>query len=150
MEEHEEYLGIVASMFMAKKWRGGYAILATTKRIVGVDWFKGSFKDNLALMRKFDPSAESKPGKEEIEEAIQALLKSKDFEIKKEEIGRIRLKKLGRFKPAHVKFLLRSGDEINVNIWPSGPQFFAAARAVFERVGELMQEFYPEALELED
>jgi hypothetical protein len=134
MEGQEKLLGGVHDFLMTRGFRGGYAIIATTKRIVGIKPF------GTKISQRDIPD----------EELVQKSVKDKDFEIKKEEISKLLLKKPGSIRGGHLKIVPKSGKEILIKIVTSGPGSGKLALAAFQKVGDLMQAFYPEALELEE
>lgn len=152
MEEEEKFLGGFASPYLARGWIRGYAIYATTKRVIGVKKRMGALVNEgptggllgvyaRSKLGKGDSEVQSKLAQGGVEKEIKELFKSKDFELSKEEIKCIQLKEPGRLKPGHLKILQKKGKEIEIRIWPYP--------GLFEKVGELMQDFFPEALEIE-
>jgi hypothetical protein len=156
MEENEKYLGGLESPYLNKGWpkTGGYAIHVTTKRIIGVKKRRDVFSLNLGASRrvKGEMQRESKLEGDSTSEEMKKLLEAKDMEIRKQEIKQIRLKKVGALTPGHLIVALKSGEETKIDILQQGRHLDYAypGPRLFERVGELMQAFYPEALQLED
>ncbi len=154
MEEQEKYLGEVRSGYLARGVASGYAIYVTTKRIIGVKKRRDGFLDTPDLVgliydheiEKHEMELASKLEKDVNGEGMKMLLESNDLEIKKEEIKRIQLKKSEGWRTGHLKILLRTGKEIGIRMLVGTPKY----TKVFEKLGELMQAFYPEVLELED
>jgi hypothetical protein len=155
MEEQERYLGAVGGSPLAKGILNGYALYATTKRIIGVKERRDAFLDQPDLvgllyyrkkMEKHEKQLETEFKESFSGEAMKRILESKDLEIKKDEIRTIRLKKNGSVRPGHIRFQLKSGKEIEIRILSeanSHPGFF-------QKIGDLLQAFFPEALELEN
>jgi hypothetical protein len=156
MEEQEKYLGGLESAYLNKGWpkTGGYAIHVTTKRIIGTKKGLDIFAPNLGASRrvKHETESESKLEGDSTGEEMKKLLEAKDMEIRKQEIKQIRLKKVGALTPGHLIIALKSGEETKIDILQQGrhPDYAYPGPKLFERVGELMQAFYPEALQLED
>jgi hypothetical protein len=145
MEEQEKYLDGITSKWLARGLIRGYAIYATTKRLIGVSKRKQVLEAGF-LPGVIKVSRDAKKEKSELEgdqsmQVIKDLLKSKDFEAKKSDIKLISLKKPGAFKQGRVKILLNSGEEIEIKL---------GSRAVFERVGEIMQSFSPDLVQVEN
>jgi hypothetical protein len=137
----------IASKALARGLIRGYAIYATTKRLIGVKKRKQVLEATfLGLPGAVKVSRDAKKEKSALEkgkskQAIEDLLKSKDFEANKNDIKLISIKKPGAFKQGHLKILLNSGKEIEIKL---------GSRGIFERVGQIMQSFSPDAVQLED
>jgi hypothetical protein len=145
MDEQEEYLDGIESEGLARGMIGGYAIHATTKRLIGVSRRKQILEAELGLpgaikVWRDEKKEYSKLEKGESQQFIEDLLKSKDFEANKNDIKLI-LMRPSRFKRGHLKILLKSGEDISLRL---------GTRAIFERVGEIMQPFSPGILKRED
>ena len=157
MQENEVYLGGVTSPWLGRRMRV-CAIHATSRRMIGTK------VDTRSRVEKFVEIHEvhntlgnyvgwptksvnvlSSPTREELDMVFNTLMKSKDFEIKKEEIKQIQLKTPGILRGGHIKFLLKTGKEIEVHMH-SCPQH----EELSEKVRKLMQAFYPEVLKVED
>jgi hypothetical protein len=137
MEKQEKYLGHVP----ASTYFRGFVIIATTKRLIGVKRLLSSSLVGLNLDLK--SYAESKLKDEEADKLFKDVLKSVYFEIKKDNIKAIRLKKpstLG-LRSGHFDILSKSGNEIKLRL--ATPKAFRLAR-------DMIQAFYPEALKVED
>jgi hypothetical protein len=154
MEEQEKFLGDLRSSALSKgkAKTGGYVLYVTTKRIIGVqDRLKGFLVSGGGLVGYLSYRRIEKHDRQlrtELEEDLNCdswrkILESKDLEIKRDEIQAIILKDSERHRAGHIKFQLKSGKEIEINILGGSGSFFPA-------VGDLLQAFYPEAIELED
>ena len=137
MEEHEKYLGEVTSIRF-RRYMGGLTVIATSMKLIGV---KGWNVSLIHLEKRLNLLAESKLSKDDVDELFKKALKSKEFEIGKDDIKVIRLKKPGPVRLGTFNILLKSGKEIKLYLDDS---------SLFYRVGELMQAFYPEAVELDN
>jgi hypothetical protein len=147
MDEQEEYLDGIESEELARGMIGGYGLYATTKRLIGVSRRKQILEaeflglpGTIKLWRD-EKKEYSKLEKGESQHFIEDLLKSKDFEANKNDIKLIILMRPSRFKRGHLKILLKSGEDISLRL---------GTRAIFERVGEIMQSFSPGILKRED
>ncbi len=138
MEQGEEFVGGFGGGFLSRGRLPGYGIYATTKRIIGVNVRKigrpflgggmaGLVNGQLTPKLSFDESAR----------VIQELDEKKEFEIAKDEISRIEIKGPGPISQGHIIIFPRTGDEAKVGI---------LHKVGFQRLRELMQVFYPEAL----
>jgi hypothetical protein len=137
MEGQEKFLGGVHDSLMQRGiGRGGYAIIATTQRIVGIKPFFDIYYSPRDIPN---------------DELIQKSVKDKDFEIKKEEISKLLLKKPRRTHAGYLKILSKSGKEIQIKIVTRRPVGgLNLALAAFQKLSDLIQAFYPEAVELEE
>src|SRR6266567_2679581 len=104
MEDSEMFLGGFAGGFLARGLTHiGYGIYFTTSRLIGIDLSKnggGALGGTLAgfihgeLMPKLTP--------EESDKTITDLDRIKDFEMEKNQISRIELKKPGMLESGHI------------------------------------------------
>jgi hypothetical protein len=156
MEVDEKYLGGLESPYLNKGWpkTGGYAIHVTTKRIIGVKKRGDAFSLDLGASKrvKGETQRESKLERDNTSEEMKKLLEAKDIEIRKQEIKQIRLKKVGTLTPGHLIIALNSGEETKIDILQQGRHLDYAypGPRLFEKIEELMQAFYPEAVQLEN
>lgn len=156
MEQEEKYLGGLESAYLNKGWPkvGGYAIHVTTERIIGVKKRRDVFSLNLGASKRVEDEMqrESKLEGDSTGEEMKKLLEAKDVEIRKQEIKQIRLKKVGTLTPGHLIVGLKSGEETKIDLLQQGRHLDHAypGSRLFEKVQELMQAFYPEAVQLED
>jgi hypothetical protein len=156
MEEQEKYLGDVRGSPLKKGLLEGYALYATTLRIIGVkerrDILLEEGKPGLINivyqheMKKHDQQFETDMEKGFGNEQMKKILEKKDLEIRKEEIKAIQLKKNGSVMPGHIKFQLKSGNEIEIKILSEANRH----PGFFQRLGDLLQAFFPEGLEIEE
>ncbi|WXG46829.1 MAG: zinc ribbon domain-containing protein [Candidatus Atabeyarchaeum deiterrae] len=154
----ENYLGGVYSPSIGKDkiWDWKFAVHATDRRLLAVSasgglrragWgianALGGVADALSItshvsqtyVRSFKPEK----SKEKNTQIIQALDGSpKEFELLREDIERIDMKKPGIIALHHgyIKIIPQSGSEINLNI---------RDRTAFDRLKKLMIAFFPEA-----
>jgi hypothetical protein len=173
MEEQEKYLGGVSSVFWRREGlRGGYMVVATTKRLIGVkladlstlatqtvrmrrsDFEEARITDSKKTYIDMISQAPQVLTEEQARGLIQLLLKVKDFEVKKEDIEKILLHSPGRFRGGNLKIQGKPIGEIEIKIFsePSiGPTrgMHKQTADLFERISNLMQTFCPEAFELE-
>jgi hypothetical protein len=156
MEEQEKYLGEVRGSPLKKGLLEGYALYATTHRIIGVkerrDILLEEGKASLTSiiyeheMKKRDQQLESEMETGLGNEQMKKILEKKDLEIRKDEIKAIQLRKNGSVMPGHVKFLLKSGNEIEIKILSEANRH----PGFFQRLGALLQVFFPEGLEIQE
>lgn len=150
--EEEQYLGGMTSANFKKGMMSGYGIYATDRRIIGTKKRKGVLKGFLvagvlggkagtvkgdilrgAFARAFT--------KDESAKEIQDLEKNKDFDIYKENIEEIEIKKPGAMHGGHVKVKPKQGKQIEIGMH---------GRDEFGQMVDLMRAFYPEALKVEE
>ncbi len=72
---------------------------------------------------------------------IQELVEKKDFEIGKEQIAQIEIKKGGFMKNGHLMIVPKSGETIKIKVY--GNNEFSMTR-------DLMQSFSPESVKVID
>ena len=133
----EQFLGGFGSGFLARGFVAGYGVYATNLRIFGVLDPTPVSNGHLAglvegeLMPKLSP--------EENVKVIGILDAKKDFDVTKDQISRIELKRPGLLGTGHMAISPKNGGELKVSI---------RHRIGFERLRDVMQVFYPEALSL--
>ena len=133
----EQFLGGFGSGFLARGFAAGYGVYTTNLRLFGVHDPTPVSGGHLAglvdgeLMPKLSP--------EENVKVIGILDAKKDFEVSKDQISRIELKRPGLLGTGHMAILPKSGGELKVSI---------RHRIGFERLRDVMQVFYPEALKI--
>jgi hypothetical protein len=169
MEQQEKYVGGVSSIFWRREGlRGGYMIVATTKRLIGVkladlaaqskrrsDFEKAPVTDGKKTYFNMTSPGPQVLSEEQTRSLIQYLLKVKDFEVSKEDIEKIRLHSPGRFRGGNLKIQGKTIGEIEIKMFSEpaiGPTrgMHMQTENLFEQISNLMQTFYPEVLELEN
>ncbi len=138
MEVAEQFIGGFGSGFLARGFTPGYGIYVTNLRLFGVRDLPIASGGHLAglvdgeLMPKLSP--------EENIKIIEGLDTKKEFEVTKDQISRIELKKPGMLSTGgHIAITQKTGEEVKISI---------RHRIGYERLRDVMQVFYPEALNL--
>ncbi len=137
MASDEMFLGGFASGFLARGLTHiGYGIYFTTSRLIGIDVGKnggGALGGTLAgfihgeLMPQLSP--------QESDKTIADLDRIKDFEMEKNQISRIELKKPGLLGSGHIIFAPRLGKPEKITL---------RHRIAYDRLVTLTQAFSPE------
>lgn len=150
--EEEQYIGGMTSANMKKGVMSGYGIYATDRRIIGTKKRKGVLKGFLVagvlggkagtvkgdILRGAFAQAFTK---DESAKQIQDLEKNKDFDIYKENIAEIEIKKPGTMHGGHIKVRPKQGKQIEISM---------RGREEFGHMVDLMKAFFPEALKVEE
>jgi hypothetical protein len=133
----EQFLGGFGSGFLARGIIAGYGVYATNLRLFGVrdpTTVSGGHLAGLVegeLMPKLSP--------EENLKVIEGLDAKKEFDVTKDQISRIELKRPGLLSGGHIAITPKNGGQFKVSIrHPIG----------FERLRDVMQVFDPEVLTL--
>jgi len=134
---NEIFLGGFASGFLARGLtRIGYGIYFTSSRVIGIDVGKnggGALGGTLAgfihgeLMPRLSP--------EESDRTIADLVRIRDFEMVKDQISRIELKKPGLIGSGHIVIMPRQGKPEKITL---------RHRVAYDRLVTLTQAFGPE------
>ena len=137
MASNEIFLGGFASGFLARGLtRIGYGIYFTSSRVIGIDVGKnggGALGGTLAgfihgeLMPRLSP--------EESDRTIADLVRIRDFEMVKDQISRIELKKPGLIGSGHIVIMPRQGKPEKITL---------RHRVAYDRLVTLTQAFGPE------
>jgi hypothetical protein len=149
--EVESYLGGMTTDNLKKGHMKGYGLYATSRRVLGVQRRKGVFAGkfvgglfgsagsmkNLIVSSAVGHALTKDEGVKEIED----LEKHKDFEIRKDDISLIEIKKPGTFKWGHVKIKPKSGKDVTIDM---------NGQKEYEYMKVLMNAFLPEAVHLEE
>ncbi len=141
MEQGEEFVGGFAGGFLARGFFPGYGIYATNKRIIGVTLTTTPARSFLGgapagfvqgqLMPKLSP--------EDSAEVIHELDQKKEFDLKKDQISQIAIKRPGPLSTGHMVITSKAGGKTKISL---------RYRVAFERLRDLMKAFYPEAVTL--
>jgi len=137
----EEYLGGFESGRMKKGFILGYGIYATDRRIIGVKSRK-AFAKVLAgqlLGGVVGAVVGLKLSKDDSVKLIHELEGRKDFEVPKENVSRLELKKPTHWRRGHIVIVPRSGDPVKILI---------GQKKDFEEIADLMDLFCREAVTL--
>ena len=142
--EGEWLIGEVASPQLKKKGfhKPGYGIYVTNSRIIGVEFPQGFYSSMLGrpdgrMRRKTIEAAAPKT-------LLELETMNKDFQIRKEQVTRIEVKKPGAMIGAgHLSITQRAGKTTEVVITAGG-------KKDFESIRDLMQKFLPGAVKVEE
>ena len=137
MARDEMFLGGFASGFLARGLtRVGYGLYFTTTRLIGIDVGRnggGALGGTLAgfIHGELMPKLSS----EESDKTIADLIRMEDFEMGKDQISRIELKKPGMFGSGHIVITPRQGKPEKISL---------RHRTAYDRLVTLTQAFSPE------
>jgi len=143
MQSEEEYLGGFTSANLKKGMIAGYGIYATNRRIIGIKSRKGVVGRLLlggitvGILDKLG----AKITRDESAKMIEELDKKKDFEISKEQVSQIEIKKPSFMSRGHLTITLKSGEDVKVLV---------GGKKEFEQTRDLMLAFLPEAVRLRE
>jgi len=142
--DEEEFLGGFTSSNLKKGMMKGYGVYATGKRMIGIKSRMGAITSALvgglvggALGAIASSKIGEKLAKDESAKAIKELDEKKDFEVHKEQISLITIKKPAMFSGGHLLITIKSGEENKVAIY---------CRKEFDDTRNLVQLFYPQVL----
>lgn len=141
LESAEEvYLGGFTSPNLRKGIFRGYGVYATSQRIIGVKKRAGVIAGAFlgGLVGHYVTKALSK---DESAKQIQELDTKKDFEIYKDQISQIEIKKPGTLSMGHIKIISKKKEETKIAM---------AGKKEFENVKGLLKVFHPNALKVNE
>lgn len=136
MVDGETFLGGFAGGFLSRGMtRIGYGLYFTTRRVIGIDLGAGAgaLAGTLAgfikgqLMPKLSP--------EESEKTITDLERMEDFELEKERISQLEIKKPGLLGSGHFVIHPNGGKPVDITL---------RHRVAYDRLVQLTQAFSPE------
>ena len=133
----ETFLGGFAGGFLEKGFHVGYGLYFTTTRLIGIDLGShggGALGGTLAGFIKGELMPNLSP--EESAKVIEDLDRIKEFDIAKDQIRRIELKKPG-LGVGHVTITPDQGDSITIKL---------RHRTAYDRLMQLTQAFSPEVV----
>ncbi len=135
----ERYLGGFMSPNLHLKGRGassmGYGVYATDRRVIGVNTIRGAFAA-LAFVGGVAGVAFAVAGAgDDSAKAIAELDAKKDFDVRKEDIWGIEVRRPRGIKVGYLDIRLASGAVTRITI---------ADKPEFAQLRSLMQTFYPE------
>jgi DNA-binding Lrp family transcriptional regulator len=140
--EGEEYVGGIASGRMLKAGGiAGYGIYVTTRRIIGAKSRKALWKGlaGAALGGVTGAFVGSKLSRDQNAQMIDEIEQKKDFEVVKENISRVEMKKPSFVHRGHMVISTTTGDPVKIILADGGD---------YKRLLELMQSFRPDALNI--
>jgi hypothetical protein len=137
--ENEVFIGGVESVKLKRGMVAGYNVYATSRRLIGV-----KKRGKAIILRSIAPLADLAGSKEKSDIAIEKLQElKKDFELVREDISGLEIKKPPRFGPfqtsGHLRIMTKAGQDIKIKM---------ETRQDFERVKEIISKFMPEALKV--
>jgi len=135
----EQYLGGLESGRMKKGFVAGYGIYATNLRIIGVKSRKALAKGlvGAAIGGVAGAYIGMKLSTDQSVKMIQELEERKDFEVSKQNVSRVELKKPSIWRRGHIVITQVTGEAIKVLI---------VQKKDFQRLVELMRAFSPEVV----
>jgi len=131
----EVCLGGFMSANLKKGLLKGYGLYITNRRIIGVK--KRALALPALLVGGLAAWAMEKVAEDERVKLVEELDKNKDFEIYKERVQAIELKKPSFFKRGHLRIISTSGEETKIMVLD---------KKAFNALREMMSAFKPEAL----
>ncbi len=139
MENGEEFVGGFAGGFLARGYIPGYGIYATSRRIIGVALTSTPARQLLggALAGFVQGELMPKLSQDDSTKVIQELDQKKEFDLHKEQISQIEIKKPGLLSTGCMIITSKSGEKTRISL---------RYRVAFERLMDLMKAFYPEAV----
>ena len=138
--EGEEYLGgVVSGRMLRAGGIAGYGIYVTTQRLIGAKSRKALWKGlaGAALGGVTGAFVGSKLSRDQNAQMIDELEQKKDFEVARESISSVEMKKPTFVHRGHMVIGTATGDPVKIIIADGGD---------YKRLLELMQSFRPEAL----
>ncbi len=141
MEEGEEFVGGFAGGFLARGYIPGYGIYATTRRIIGVALTATPARNLLGGAVGGFVQGELMPrlSSDDNARVIQELDHKKEFDLSKEQISQIQIKKPGFLSTGRMVITSKAGERTKISL---------RYGVAFERLRILMSAFYPEVVTL--
>mgnify|MGYP000094191492 CR=1 FL=1 len=143
-EEEEYVIGGISSANLAKGFLRGYGVFVTNRRVIGVKARKKGLVTGLlagfmggALGAIIASKLGGRLTREEGVKLLSELEKSKDFELFKDNIIGIELKKPSLVKTGHIIFRTKFGDKVKIRVF---------GKKEYEELLNLMNYFKPEAI----
>ena len=132
----EMFLGGFASGFLAKGFHIGYGLYFTTTRVIGIDLGSGGGGALGGTMAGFiDCQLMPDVSPEESANVIGQLEGMKEFDMMKDQISRIEIKKPGLFGSGHITITPRNGKPVKITL---------RHRIAYDRIMQLTRVFGPE------
>lgn len=150
----EEIIGGLEGLNLCKGVFRGYALYITNQRVIGAKMksrgkellkflmgWRGSVRGSLRPLEwKGESLKVSRLSAEETSTLLEDIRGRIDFEVRKQEIEKVELKKPGTFRAGHVKIKARGGEHKVLIV--------AGAREEYEYLKGLFKEFCPEKVEV--
>jgi hypothetical protein len=140
--EGEEYVGgVVSGRILRAGGIAGYGIYVTTQRVIGAKSRKALWKGlaGAAIGGVTGAFVGSKLSRDQNAQMIDELEQKKDFEIARQNISTVEMKKPSFVHRGHMVIGTTSGDPVKIIIADGGD---------YKRLLELMQSFRPDALKV--
>ena len=134
----EMFLGGFASGFLARGFHIGYGLYFTTNRVIGIDLGSGGGGALGGTMAGFiDGQLMPNVSPEESDKVIGQLEGMKEFDILKDQISRIEIKKPGLFGSGHITITPSNGKAVKISL---------RHRIAYDRIMQLTRVFGPELI----
>ena len=125
---------IVLSGLFAKGFPGGYGLIINSDRVLGAKKWEGAEYTYFAAISSLNDK-----GRDEAYKIAGELDKKKEFEVSREQVSGIEIKKPGRLTPGHLLFKTTKGE---FKIKVSGT-FMTATGDILSVLGKKLEEFAP-------
>ena len=125
---------IVLSGLFAKGFPGGYGLIINSDRVLGAKKWEGAEYTYFAVISSLNDK-----GREEALKIAGELEKKKEFEVSREQVSEIEIKKPGRLTPGHLLFKTTKGE---FKIKVSGT-FMTTTGDILSVLGQKLEEFAP-------
>ena len=136
MANGEMFLGGFASGFLAKGFHIGYGLYFTTNRVIGIDLGSGGGGGLGGTMAGFiDGQLMPTVSPEESDKVIGQLEGMKEFDMMKDQISRIEIKKPGLLGTGHITITPSNGKPVKITL---------RHRIAYDRIMQLTRVFSPE------
>ena len=136
MADGEMFLGGFASGFLAKGFHIGYGLYFTTSRVIGIDLGSGGGGSLGGAMAGFiEGQLMPTVSQEESDRVIGKLEGMKEFDMMKDRISRIEIKKPGLLGTGHITITPTNGKPVKITL---------RHRIAYDRIMQLTRVFSPE------
>ncbi len=136
MATGEMFLGGFASGFLAKGFHIGYGLYFTTNRVIGIDVGGGGGGALGGAMAGFiEGQLMPTVSQEESDRVIGKLEGMKEFDMMKDRISRIEIKKPGLLGTGHITITPSNGKPVKITL---------RHRIAYDRIMQLTRAFGPE------
>jgi len=136
MADSEMFLGGFASGFLAKGFHIGYGLYFTTSRVIGIDLGSGGGGALGGAMAGFiEGQLMPTVSQEESDRVIGKLEGMKEFDMMKDRISRIEIKKPSLLGTGHITITPSNGKPVKITL---------RHRIAYDRIMQLTRAFGPE------
>ena len=138
--DSESFIGGFASGFLARGFHIGYGLYFTNQRLIGIDLGKnvgGALGGSLAGF--IEGQLMPKLSQEENDRVIAQLESVKEFDLTKDKIDRIELRKPGLIGSGHIVISSTAGSSVKISL---------RHRTAYDRLLTLTQAFSPGIIKL--